>query len=96
MRSSCQNFSEQHKQQAEEVAGVVLAEVPEQLGVAVQAEELADQLDGDDLAVGQQRPGPLWRRRSRSAARSSSSTQQKTARRTSPRDMVALRGTSPL
>ena len=31
--------------------GIVLAEVPEQLGILVEAEELADHLDGQDFAV---------------------------------------------
>lgn len=44
-------------EQAGEVAGMVLAEVPEQLRIAVEAEELADQLDGDDLTVGQEGVG---------------------------------------
>jgi hypothetical protein len=45
------------QRQAGEGGGVVLAEVPEQLGVGVEAEVLADQLDGNDLAVGQQGVG---------------------------------------
>jgi hypothetical protein len=32
---------------------VVLAEVPEELGILVEAEELADQFNGQDLTVGQ-------------------------------------------
>src|SRR5262249_27787798 len=41
--------------QAGEGRGVVAAEVPKQLGVLVQAEELADQFDGEDFAVVQAR-----------------------------------------
>jgi hypothetical protein len=43
--------------QAGEVGGVVLPEVPEQAGIAVEPEVLADEFDGDDLAVGQGRVG---------------------------------------
>jgi hypothetical protein len=42
-----------HARQRREVGPVVLAEVPEQPRVAVEPQVLADQLDGDDLAVGQ-------------------------------------------
>jgi hypothetical protein len=36
----------------------VLAEVAEEVAVGVQLPELAEQFDGDDLAVGQHRGGP--------------------------------------
>src|SRR5262249_57470843 len=36
-----------------EGVGVVPAEVPEELGILVEAEELADQFNGQDLTVGQ-------------------------------------------
>jgi hypothetical protein len=42
------------QRQAGEGVGVVWAEVPEQPGVGVEAEVLADQFAGDDLAVGQE------------------------------------------
>jgi hypothetical protein len=41
-----------------ELGGVVVAEVPERASFAVQAEQLVDEFDGDDLAVVQQGLGP--------------------------------------
>ena len=69
-------------------ADVVVAEVPEQAGVAVAAVQFADEFDGDDPAACSRGWKPRRRRWARSGAFNSPSTRQNTRSRSSCRVMA--------